>query len=432
MVTALPKAYLERMRRLLGDGYSAYLDAMQDVPPRCLRVNRIKTSPEALLALLGDGFRPNGVCPDGFLTPDGFLCGRHPLHAAGLMYLQEAAAQMPAMLLDVQPGMTVLDLCAAPGGKSGQLASALCGTGLLVSNEIDRGRAQVLTGNLERLGVKNAVVTSMPPDALCQALGEAFDAVLVDAPCAGEGMFRRDPGAVAAWSPAHVLACAARQRAILAAAAGALKKGGRLVYATCSFSEEENEQTVRAFLADHPDFWLVCERRLYPHTVAGEGQYAALLQRSGVRTDSVFRLARPDRCDEWIRFADGLVAPLPGSLRVLPDSRVLLLPTLPFSIDPLRVMRAGLLLGEVRNGRFVPAHALAMAGADTPFLCRHPVCQSEAEEYLQGQTLPACGQKGYLAVTFCGHALGIGKASDGVVKNHYPKGLRLAPASCLT
>ena len=321
--------------------------------------------------------------------------------------------------------MAVLDLCAAPGGKSTQLAAMLKGSGVLVCNEIDRGRAAVLTNNVERMGVTNAVVTSMPPAALCRLLPEAFDAVLVDAPCAGEGMFRKDPCAVADWSEAHVRACAQRQREILSCAAATVKPGGRLVYATCSFSPEENEQTARAFLAAHPDFSMTEEHRLYPHTSLGEGQYAAAFVRDGVRRDSTFALPKQDSCAPWETFRQDLLRPVSGAVRVLPDGRVLLMPALPFPTDGLYIVRAGVLLGQCRGARFEPAHALALMGSETPFLHTFPVSFADARRYLSGQTLPADGaEKGYCAVTLYGHALGFGKVSDGVLKNHLPKGLR--------
>ena len=297
---------------------------------------------------------------------------------------------------------------------------------MLLANEIERGRAGTLVNNIERMGVTNAVVTSMLPSVLCRQLPERFDTVLVDAPCAGEGMFRKDAGAVAAWSEAHVTACAARQREILSDAALAVKRGGRLVYATCSFSPEENEQTVRHFLAAHPDFSLVEEHRLYPHTSTGEGQYAALLLREGTRVPGTYLLPRQDMCAPWEAFAGENTHPLSGAVRMLPDGRVLLLPALPFATDGLFIVRAGVLLGQCRGARLEPAHALALMGRETPLLRTLALSPDDALRYLSGQTLPAAdADKGYLAVTLHGHALGLGKVSDSTVKNKLPKGLRL-------
>ena len=221
----LPQAYLDRMKLQLGDGFSAYLAAMEAPEKRAARNNGLKLTPRALAAL-----RPafTAAGDEGFLLPEGFAPGKDPLHAAGAYYVQELSAQMPAGLLELSPGMAVLDLCAAPGGKASQLAAQVP-RGVLFANEIGPNRAAVLLGNLERMGAKNAVVTAMDPEKLVRHTGPVFDAVLVDAPCAGEGMFRKDPGAVAEWSEEHVQACAKRQRAILASAQKALKPGGQLV-----------------------------------------------------------------------------------------------------------------------------------------------------------------------------------------------------------
>ena len=224
----LPQAYLGRMKLQLGEDFPAYLAAMDQPEKRAARTNGLKLTQSALAALRPD-FVPTGG--EGFLLPPGFAPGKDPLHAAGAYYVQELSAQMPAGLFELTPGMAVLDLCAAPGGKSAQLAARVP-DGVLFANEIVPGRANVLMGNLERMGAKNAVVTSMDPEKLVKITGPVFDAVLVDAPCAGEGMFRKDPEAVLAWSPEHVAACAKRQRAILSSAQAALKPGGQLVYST--------------------------------------------------------------------------------------------------------------------------------------------------------------------------------------------------------
>jgi NOL1/NOP2/fmu family ribosome biogenesis protein len=297
--------------------------------------------------------------------------------------------------------------------------------GVLFSNEIVPSRAEVLAVNLERMGVVNAIVTNAEPKTLCEKLARRCDAVLVDAPCAGESMFRKDEQAVRDWSEEHVEACAARQRAILEDAQNAVKPGGTLVYSTCSFSPQENEQTVRAFLDRHTDFALVETRRLYPHTSAGEGQFFAVLMREGERTPSVFSVGKSDRIPAFEAFSDAL-RPLPeGTLRLLRDGRALLLPPMPFPLEGVKLVRAGLLLGEVKGSRFEPAHALATAGRETPFLRTCELTFDEAMRYLRGETLQKEAEKGYGAATYAGHALGIYKASDGMLKNHYPKGLRL-------
>ncbi len=416
----LPQAYLDRMKLQLGDGFSAYLAAMEAPEKRAARNNGLKLTPRALAAL-----RPafTAAGDEGFLLPEGFAPGKDPLHAAGAYYVQELSAQMPAGLLELSPGMAVLDLCAAPGGKASQLAAKVS-RGVLFANEIVPNRAAVLLGNLERMGAKNAVVTAMDPEKLASLTGPVFDAVLVDAPCAGEGMFRKDPGAVREWSPEHVLSCARRQRAILASAQKALKPGGQLVYSTCSFSPAENEENARWFLGEHPDFELVEERRLYPHTSLGEGQYAARFRRRGTAADGALLFPKSEKAPLAEAFIEAHTAGLSGSLKLLSDGRALLLPPLPCSLDGLRVLRAGLLLGEIVKGRFVPAHALAMA-AGSPLVQTVELSEADALRYLHGETLPGA-LSGWCAVTHRGLALGLAKGTDGVLKNHLPKGLRMA------
>ncbi len=415
----LPQAYLDRMKGQLGDAFDAYLFAMDQPEKRAAHTNGLKLSPAALGALRPD-FTPVGGA--GFLLPPGFAPGKDVLHCAGAYYVQELSAQVPADLFDLRPTMAVLDLCAAPGGKSAQLAARVP-QGVLFANEIVPNRATILLNNLERMGARNAVVTSMDPEKLIGATGPVFDAVLVDAPCAGEGMFRKDPAAIQAWSPEHVAACAKRQRAILATAQGALKPGGQLVYSTCSFSPAENEENVGWFLREYPDFELVAERRLYPHTSLGEGQYAAKLRRRGAAPDTAYLPPKSDKAPLTEAFVQAETEGLSGPLRLLPDGRALLLPPLPCALDGLRLLRAGLLLGETVKNRFVPAHALAMA-AGLPLGRRQPLSEADARRYLRGETLPTA-LSGWCAVTYAGLSLGLAKGADGVLKNHLPKGLRV-------
>lgn len=427
MTESLPKAYQIRMERLLGEEYPAYRSKMQEPPKRSIRLNPIKTTREAFASLTDWKLVQNGVEENGFLVEEDVPLGKHPLHAGGLFYVQEASAQFPVTLFSDLTHAVVLDLCAAPGGKTTQLAARMQNGGVLFSNEYVANRANILCGNVERMGIKNTIVTNNDPNTIATRLSGLCDAVLVDAPCAGEGMFRKDAEAVRAWSQAHVETCAVRQKGILSDAARAVKPGGELVYSTCSFSEEENEQVVADFLERHRDFSLVQMQRLYPHTCSGEGQFAALLVRNGTKTDTVCRVERSDRCAEWDAFAaQCLIAPLSdGTLRVLRDGRLVWLPPLPCPLDGLRIVRGGLLLGERKPNRLEPSHALALYGGQTLFSHTEPLTEEEAIRYLKGDALPRQTEKGYLAVTYHGHALGLCKASDGLLKNHYPKGLRL-------
>lgn len=417
------------MKQTLGDDFPAYMKAMEAPPSRSLRVNTLKISPDRLTSLLMCPLVPNGIIEEGFLVPDDFSPGKDPLHAAGLYYMQEASAQMPASLLNVRPGEYVLDLCAAPGGKSGQIAAALRHTGLLISNEIVPSRATVLRRTLERLGVRNAVITNAHPAALCEILCGFCDAVLVDAPCSGEGMFRKEPEAVTDWSEEHVVSCANRQREILKSAASAVRPGGRLVYSTCTFSREENEDNVRWFCETFPEFTLIEEKRCYPHTCHGEGQYAALFVKGGTEgcrhTEPTVATAKADVYRAFVR--DSLTAEPQGVARLLPDGRVFIMPeALPYGIDKLRILASGVEAGEIKNGRFIPAHALFLSYPKEMFRLTEEPSESDLCAYLAGEQIPsACTRNGYIAVCVKGFPVGFGKASSGQIKNHFPKGLRI-------
>ena len=427
----LPEQYLKRMELQLGsDRFRNYLEEMRQHPVKSLRINTLKTTVEAFLR--DQDLQPNGIIPEGFLVPEDYPVGQNPRHAAGLFYMQEASAQYPASLLNVLPGETVLDLCAAPGGKTGQLAAAMQSRGILVANEISPKRATVLDSTLERLGVRNAVITNMRPDRLCPPLAKQFDAVLVDAPCSGEGMFRKDPQAVSDWSEEHVLACAERQAAILNSVAETVKPGGRLVYSTCTFSEAENENVVSGFLSGHPDFRLAGMKRLYPFDCAGEGQFAALIIREdGPSAPSLFRPASGSDRKTLLPFLDYLSEnSLPvrfSSVKALPDGRVFILPdTVPDHKVPLHVLRTGVFAGEIKNGRFIPSHCLYMSYPASCFASSVELSEEEQNRFLSGETLPCSSSlKGYTAVCCGGHPIGFGKAVGGVMKNHLPKGLRI-------
>ena len=245
-VQPLPNAFLKRMEGILKNDFQNFMNCMDAPAVRGLRVNTLKVSAEQLEKLLPWPLAPSPFSAAGFvLPPEAEGLGLHPLHHAGAYYLQEPSAMSAVTALRPEPGERVLDLCAAPGGKSTQIAACLAGRGLLWSNEVVPGRVRVLLFNLERMGIRNAAVSSCRPDVLCRALSGFFDRVLVDAPCSGEGMFRKDARAAEEWSPAHVEACAARQKAILRSAADALRGGGVLVYSTCTFSRGERGRTLR-------------------------------------------------------------------------------------------------------------------------------------------------------------------------------------------
>jgi NOL1/NOP2/sun family putative RNA methylase len=419
------------MRGLLGeDGVSAYLAAMKQPQKRALRVNTLKASAEEFRDKVDFPLEPVGLVPDSFFFDDDVAIGKHPLHAAGLCYVQEPSAQVPASLLDVRPGMAVLDLCAAPGGKATQLAALMQNQGLLVVNEAIRSRTDTLLGNLERLGVTNALVVSARPDALEDPLCGLFDRVLVDAPCSGEGMFRKDDIAIGVWSPEHVASCANRQWSILHSAAKMLKPGGQLVYSTCTFSKEENEDTIQTFFETDWGFKLAETRRLYPHTSVGEGQFMAVLERTDGDAPPAEQLVETplERLPAWEAFWQDTFLGEPPGVYPVHDGRVFLPPaTLPGKANRTHVLRAGVLAGEwdKNAGRFTPAHALAMAYPASAFQRTVSLEGRELIRFFSGETVPCDpALSGWCAVTALGWSIGWGKAVQGVLKNHIPKGLR--------
>ena len=388
----LPTAFLQRMQQMLGPEYPAFLRSYDQPRSVGLRFNPLKG---ADLPQLSFGLTPVPWAPHGYFYDPATRPGLHPYHEAGVYYLQEPSAMAPAVLLDAQPGELVLDLCAAPGGKSTQIAAALQGQGLLVCNEINPGRAKILARNIERMGITNALVLQETPQRIAAAFPHCFDRVLVDAPCSGEGMFRKEAAASADWSEATVAHCAARQQEILDAAAVLLKAGGRLVYSTCTFAPAENEGAIAAFLRRHPDFaleapgeaarffapgnpdWaegqaptLAKTCRLWPHELPCEGHFAAVLRYCGDAENAWQPVRSVQAPAVWRAFADECLPDAPeGVLISFGDTLYAAPPVLP-QLEGLRVLRAGLELGQMRKGRFIPAHALALASRDAAACCR--------------------------------------------------------------
>ena len=455
----LPTLFLQRMQALLGTEYPAFLAAYDRPRNVGLRLNPLKTKTPPDLSRFG--LTPVPWADGGYYYNMDSRPGLSAYHEAGLYYLQEPSAMAPAGLLDVRPGMKVLDLCAAPGGKTTQLAAALQGQGLLVCNEINPKRARILARNVERLAVANALVLNEHPQRLAERFSGFFDRILVDAPCSGEGMFRKEEAAVADWSPETVEMCARRQLEILRCAAGMLAPGGRLVYSTCTFAPQENEGTVSRFLAEAPDFtvaaaeapWFAPGRpdwvenpapgiertfRLWPHKLSGEGHYAAVLEK---RNDSAVETARCGRpSDLPSRGRPRRAAPTdPEALlqafcketgAALPEGRLLefgqsllLVPDGMPELHGLKVLRAGLELGQVLKNRFEPAHAWALWLKIARSAADFPADSPEIAAYLRGQTLSG-PQTGWTLVTADGLSLGWAKGSGGSLKNHFPKALR--------
>lgn len=542
-----PESFLDRMKGLLGTEYDDFVAALGQEPHQALRLNRLKFNSQGRSAAdvfsvqndaqaemqpdMAGAFAHLSKVPwaaDGYYYRSADQPGKHPFHEAGLYYIQEPSAMAPAELLAVQPGERILDLCAAPGGKSTQIAAKLGGKGLLICNEIHPARAKILSENIERMGICNALVTNEPPNHLAELFPAYFDKILVDAPCSGEGMFRKNQTACEEWSPENVELCAQRQDEILDYAAGMLRPGGRLVYSTCTFAPLENEGSIRRFLDRHSDFALLpieksafgsapCDGvsewdssaesgvtkwgctpvadallynsdtprqskgnilselqktlRLWPQYVKGEGHFAALLQRDGeLPEDGGLRNYNETRSTNGI--VKGIAEKELGELALfcqeklllsghtLPDhalsdhalsnhtlsgqlgravgmddetvfirfgENLYLVPAQLPELKGLKVLRPGLHLGELKKNRFEPSHALALAlhPNNAAHVWNLKSDSDQAAAYLNGQTLSAEGEKGWYLICLDGFGLGWGKLAGGVMKNHYPKGLRI-------
>ena len=433
----MPTEYFEqRERALLGQRYEQLYAAPQQTAERGVTVSALRTTPEQFAQRADFPLEPSPFCKAAFVVhqPD-FKPGRHPYHHAGVFYSQEPSASSAAPLLGVRPGMRVLDTCAAPGGKSSQLAAALQGRGVLVSNEYVAARAEILKSNLERMGVPNAVVLNETPARIAEALPEFFDRVLVDAPCSGEGMFRKEPVALQQHCEALVKQCAELGAQILDCAAAALAPGGQLVYSTCTFSPEEDEQAVARFLENHPKFvpetvdapWFEAGEngsfRLWPHKLLGEGHFAAVLRKMEGSEESTVIPAGEKLPKTWQPFAASLGIRLPdGKTATFGDTLYWAPPDMP-DIRKLKVLRPGLELGTVKKDRFEPAHALALWLKTCETQQDYPADSGEISAYLRGDVVPST-QKGWCLVSAGGYSIGWGKGDGRVLKNHYPKGLR--------
>ena len=427
----LPEAFLKRMERQLGADYPAFLESLERPRAVALRFNPLKGAvPE--LPFVGEPvpWEAMGYYYDPQARP-----GLHPYHEAGVYYLQEASAMSAVALLDPQPGETVCDLCAAPGGKSTQIAGRMGGEGLLLCNEYSPARAKILARNIERMAVANAIVTNEKTGSLAKRLPGFFDRVLVDAPCSGEGMFRKEEAAVTDWSQETVEMCAARQAEILDNAAKLLKPGGRLVYSTCTFAPEEDEEAVFAFLARHPEFapeavdapWFTpgpqATYRMWPHKLLGEGHFGAVLRKlEGEETEIPLEKGRP-LPKPWLSFAKEAGVNLPEGIGLCFGDRLYLAPLGTPALPGLRVLRAGLELGTLKKDRIDPAHALALWGKDFAQSVDFAADGPEIRAYLHGEVLPG-KTKGWCLVTVDGYSIGWGKGDGAQLKNHYPKGLR--------
>ncbi len=459
------------MRLILKNEYEAFALSLKEERVQGLRFNTLKAGllEEEGLCAGKFGLKPVPWCREGFTYGEDARPGRHPYHEAGLYYIQEPSAMAAVEAMDVREGEKILDLCASPGGKSTQIAAKLAGGGLLIANEIHPARAKILSQNIERMGIRNAVVLSEDPETLTRYFPAFFDRILVDVPCSGEGMFRKDEGAIDQWSEENIKRCAKRGQDILGSAAAMLRPGGTLLYSTCTFETEEDEGAVEHFLNTHGDFSPVRDvtltgsdkfsnchfqglypasdmnfamYRLWPHRLNGEGAFFALLKKSddGFRypqkagKDPTKRFLKDRELKALIRrelgaiFNDNVFCDEDLDHLILTGNDLYLVPEdypLPYGLSALR---CGLKLGSIRKERFEPSHSLALAVRAEDARCVLDLA-SEGEEirqYLHGDTLIADeGGKSWVLVCVDGYPVGWGRAVNGVIKNHYPKGLRL-------
>ena len=427
----LPQEFLDRIEKQLGAEYPAFLESLERPRAVALRFNPLKGEiPELDFVKEPVPWEPMGYYYDPQARP-----GLHPLHEAGVYYLQEASAMSAVALLDPKPGERICDLCAAPGGKTTQIAGRMAGEGFLLCNEINPKRAKILGRNIERMAVANALVTNEHPQNLADKYPGFFDRVLIDAPCSGEGMFRKEEAAVTDWSQETVEMCARRQAEILHSGAQLLKPGGRLVYSTCTFAPEENEQTIENFLSAHPEFrreaveapWFTPAGegafRLWPHKLLGEGHFAAVLRKTGREEGEVPCITGAKLPKEWETFAKELRIKLPAGKALLFGSSLYWVPEEMPDIRKIKVVRPGLELGEVKKNRFEPAHALALWLKNCENIQNFPAESKEIRSFMEGQVLPG-STKGWCLITADGYSLGWGKGDGNQIKNHYPKGLR--------
>lgn len=484
----LPEAFLARMQQMLGDEYEKFLESFEKEKYQALRLNALKIGIDGQSAAKKFGIANADFAhltkvpwaENGYYYESADQPGKHPYHDAGIYYIQEPSAMAPVELLDVKPGERVLDLCAAPGGKSTQIAAKLGRKGFLLSNEIHPARAKILSENVERLGIVNACVTNESPAHLAEIFPEYFDKILVDAPCSGEGMFRKNEAAGDEWSLENVQLCADRQDEILDCAARMLRPGGRLVYSTCTFAPAENEGSISRFLESHDDFEIVSfdkevsgltggdgrpewgsgndklreTLRLWPHHIQGEGHYAAILKKAGelpegYRRNAMNGVVKPVSEKELGAFGEfaqeaivdgeycvkgksalpviAKAVGLEGTSQYITfgDNLYLVSTDMP-SVKGLKVLRPGLHLGELKKNRFEPSHALALAMNPKYAVHMYNLDSKESTvaAYLNGQTFSAEGEKGWYLICVDGFGLGWGKLAGGVMKNHYPKGLR--------
>lgn len=450
----LPADFLTKMKNLLGEAeFEEFMESYDKPRYYGLRVNTLKVSVKEFLEISPFELEPVPWTKDGFYYPEGESPGRHPYYYAGLYYIQEPSAMLPGAVIDARPGENVLDICAAPGGKTVQIAAGMKGEGLLVANDINSDRVKALVKNIELCGIKNAIVTNDAPEKLAQRFEGFFDRILVDAPCSGEGMFRKDEEAARSWENFKCEKCCGMQMDILKSIDKMLKPGGYFVYSTCTFSPEEDERMISNFLQDYSGYeiadiekaagispgrpeWadgnleLSKTARLWPHKLKGEGHFVALLrkktsngvpERSGERersSSAAIELYREFEKENLNIHIDGHFINKGNNLYCLPVD----LPDL----SGIKIAKFGWYLGQASGGKFVPSHSMATAlkKGDIKNTVDFNSGSREVLSYLKGETLMVEGKKGMAGICVDGYTLGWAKQTGDMLKNLYPKGWR--------
>ena len=452
----LPKEYTEKMKRLFGEKeYQQYLDSFSEGKQAGLRINTLKWTKQEFLNKNIFDTQEVKWCQEGVYSQGEARPAKHPYYYAGLYYIQEPSAMAPAAVLPVDKGDYVLDICAAPGGKSTHLGAKLEQTGVLVANDISPSRTKALLKNIELFGITNSIVMSETPEKLSKSFPCYFDKILIDAPCSGEGMFRKEPDMIKSWNQKLIDFCIQQQRNILEHSATMLKNGGMLLYSTCTFSPEENEGMIQQFLEKHSEFFIVpldyllgfdrgrpewlenakeelkhCGR-LFPHKIKGEGHFLALLQKRGEKRYDILEQERED-IDKRICFFHAFEKEIlqknwkktEGIYKIYGDDLCYLPKGVP-SLKGLRVLRSGLLLGTFKKNRFEPSQAFAMAltKKDVKNVIDFSLEEQSVVRYLKGETIEIPQQKeGWHLVCVDGYPLGWGKVQKGRLKNKYAVG----------
>lgn len=459
----LPVEFTNKMKSLLEeDEYNEFLKSYDEPRYYGLRVNTLKTSVEEFIKISPFNLEPIPWTDDGFYYREGESPGKHPYYYAGLYYIQEPSAMLPAKILNAQPGDHVLDLCAAPGGKTVQIAAGMQGKGILVANDISSDRVKALVKNIELCGVRNAIVTNGSPDVLARNFKGYFDKILVDAPCSGEGMFRKDEDAARSWEKYKCEKCAGMQWDILQNVDRMLKPGGIIVYSTCTFSPEEDEKMISLFLSEYSDYelleipktagieggrpgWsdgnpeLAKTARLWPHRLRGEGHFVALLRKKSigeaefVRQDNSFTYGKNPAKGGLAEITDVFMDFCRENLNICVEgnfltkgSNLYYLPETPPDLSGIKVAKFGWYLGELIRNKFEPSHSMVVSlkKEDIKNVTDFGADSNDVLRYLKGETLIIEGKKGLTCICVDGYPLGWGKQTGDMIKNLYPKGWR--------